>query len=452
MSPHSRHLHPKQGPGRLPLALELLAYNLLLVGSFPAMALWLAWRLLVRRKPLGEWQHRLGFVPPSKPGRTPRIWVHAVSAGEIAAAAPVINRLRQVFPGAWIAVSMHTETGMVVAQKTCEDADALFYLPFEWPGCIAAALCRLRPHLIVIVEKELWPNLLGMARLMRARVLVVNGRVSQRMLNRARWGPCFVRWLYRLPHLLCVQSPQDAARLRHLGISSEPLIVAGNTKVDALTHRPGEAEARLARDLAIAGHEVWLVAGSTHMGEEEVVVDAFRRIRDANPSARLLLAPRHLERVPAACAMVAQRGLSVARRTEPNPSRGQVIVLDTMGELRTAYGFASAGFVGGTLVPVGGHNLLEPLAAGTAVLFGPHTHNCADVADLVLQSGVGFRVRGAEDLAQEFLRIAADAEVKSQIALRARALIEQQRGAAARCVSAACTLLGSPAPPEMSDS
>ncbi len=297
MSAHSHHLEPRQRQCRLRLALGLLGYNLLLVGLFPAMALWLAWRLLLRRKPFGEWRHRLGLVPRPDSGRTPRIWVHAVSAGEIAAAAPVVRQLRQALPTAWIALSMHTSAGMAMAHRTCQLADALLYLPFEWPGGIAAALWRLRPDLLVLVEKELWPNLLGLARLTGARALVVNGRVSHRMLSRARWGPGFVRWLHRLPHLFCVQSHQDAARLRRLGVSSEHIIVAGNTKVDALTHRPKEAEDRLARALGIAQHETWLVAGSTHQGEEEVVLEAFRRIQSSLPSARLLLAPRHLERV-----------------------------------------------------------------------------------------------------------------------------------------------------------
>jgi len=450
----ARRRHRGSAPsGAVWLALELLGYNLVLVGLFPVMAVWLGWRGLVRQKPIGNWKHRLGLVPYMKRGSVrrvrcqPRIWVHAVSAGEVAAAGPVVERLREAFPRAGIAVSMQTTAGMAVAKNACKEADALCYLPFEWPACVGLALWRMRPDLMVVVEKELWPNLLGLARLMGAKVLVVNGRVSDRMMRRARWGatlawgPAFVRWLYRLPHFLCVQSHQDAARLRQLAVPSERMAVTGNTKVDTLAQRHEEAEARLARELGVAGQEVWLVAGSTHAGEEEAVVEAFRRIREAVPSARLLLAPRHLERVPAVCAMVAGRGMSAARRSEGEVEGREVVVLDTMGELRAAYGLAAAGFVGGTLVRIGGHNLLEPVAVGSAVLFGPYTENCADVADLVLKSGVGFRVSRAEHLAEEFLRIVRDGELRKRIALRARVLIKGQRGAAARCVGVARALL-----------
>ena len=427
--------------GDLWLALGLLVYNLVLASLFPLMLMWLGWRSLVGRKPIGEWRHRLGLVPRLELGRSPRIWVHAVSAGEMTAAGPVVKELRQAFPAAGLAVSTHTSAGMAVARRSGQDADALFFLPFEWPDCMGLALWRLRPDLVVVVEKELWPNLLGLARLMGAKVLVVNGRVSDRMVRRAQGRPGIARWLYRLPHFICLQSEQDAARLKGLGVASECVVVAGNTKVDALAERDREAEARLARELGAAAQEPWLVAGSTHPGEEVVVVEAFRRIRNALPSARLLLAPRHLERVPAACATAAAQGFSVARKSEGKPEGREVVVLDTMGELRPAYGLGAAGFVGGTLVPVGGHNLLEPVAAGKAVLFGPHTGNCADVADLVLESGVGFRVCGAEELAEEFVRIATDPELRQQLALRAQALIEAQQGAAERCVAAARALL-----------
>jgi len=173
------------------------------------------------------------------------------------------------------------------------------------------------------------------------------------------------------------------------------------------------------------------------------VVQAFLLIRKSLPSARLLLAPRHAERAPSVSEMLSARGLDHVRRSQsPGPEAGSaVVILDTMGELRAAYEFATAGFVGGTLVPIGGHNLLEPLAAGRAVLFGPHTGNCADVADLVLAAGVGFRVRSASELAEQFLRIARAPALQQEIAQRAHALIGQQAGAAARCARVAVALL-----------
>ena len=450
-----------RGERRLRLVLELLAYNLILLPLLPAIAGWIAWRTLVLRKPIGRWSHRLGLVPPLPRRGGPRVWLHAVSAGEMGAARPVLAELRRQFPQAAIALSTHTNTGMEMAQRACPEADAVFYLPFEYPMAIAAAMLRIRPDLLVVVEKELWPNLLAMARLFGARVLAVNGRVSDRMVRRARFLPAVVRRLYRLVDVICVQSDEDASRLAQLGLtSSRPKVLrAGNTKADMLADRDAATEATLKASLSISGPELWLVAGSTHPGESEQVVEAFLRARRSEPSARLLLAPRHLERLPDVSAMLAERGLRVVRRSEgrgfdfaqprPTPSGAEgrqapsdaVVVLDTMGELRAAYALAAVAFVGGTLVPIGGHNLLEPPAVGVPVLFGPHTENCADMADLLLHAGIGFRVADSGELAAAFLRLARDPQLRLSIAQRARQLVAEQRGASARCVAVAQQLL-----------
>ncbi len=429
--------------GAVRLVLELLAYNLVLLALLPLMASWLGWRLVVRRKPLGDWRHRFGFVPRLPETARPRIWVHAVSAGEMAAARPVVAELRRVFPEAGIALSTHTDTGLEVARKTCKEADVIFYLPFDWPSTMGLALRRLRPELIMVLEKELWPNFLGLGRLQQAKVLAVNGRVSDRMVKRARWLPGFVKWLYRLTDYLCVQSELDAARLRELGLAGEGrIIVAGNTKADTLAQRDTEAEARLARELGVLDSEVWLVAGSTHPGEEEQVIEAFKNIKSELPQARLLIAPRHPERVAEVSALLAQKGVEVVRRTEGRHDRPEAaVILDTMGELRSAYAFAAVGFVGGTLAPIGGHNVLEPAAVGRPALFGPHTENCADLAELLLEAEVGFQVNDARELAREFIRIVREERRSRHLVAQTRALIERQRGASVRCVETAAKLL-----------
>ncbi len=427
------------------LAAQLLAYNLILLALLPAAACLLAWRAVFSRKRAGSLSHRLGLVRPLPAAARPRIWLHAVSAGEMAAARPVLAELRRRFPKAGIAVSTHTDTGMAVAEAGCKEADVLFYFPFDWPNTMGLALWRVRPQLVVVVEKELWPNFLALAKLGGAKVLAANGRVSDRMVMRERWLPGFVPWLYRLPDRLCVQSAQDAERLRSICPGAgQRIVLAGNTKADMVADRDREAEARLAADMRALDSEAWLVAGSTHPGEEEQVMEAFRAIREHKPRARLLLAPRHLERVAQVSAMVAERGFRVARRSEgPSDHPDAVVILDTMGELRAAYAFATAGLVGGTLVPIGGHNLLEPAAVGVASLFGPHTNNCVDTAELVLTAGIGFRVAGADELAQQFLLLAGNDALRGAIADRARELMVQQRGASARCVDVASELLTS---------
>jgi 3-deoxy-D-manno-octulosonic-acid transferase len=428
----------------LRLVLELLAYNLVLLPLLPIIAGWVAWRTLVLRKPIGRWSHRLGFVP-SLPRRSgPRIWLHAVSAGEMTAARPVLAELRRQFPEAAIALSTHTNTGMEMAERNCPEADAIFYFPFDYWTAMTVAMLRVRPDLVVIVEKELWPNFLATARLFGAQVLAVNGRVSDRMVRRARILPAAVRRLYRLVDVICVQSEEDARRLAQLGLAGFPprVVLAGNTKADTLAARDMATEEALRGALAISESELWLVAGSTHPGEGEQVVDAFVDAREQEPSAHLLLAPRHLERLPDVSAKLAERGIQVVRRSEGRQAPSDaVVVLDTMGELRAAYAVAAVAFVGGTLVPVGGHNLLEPPAAGVPVLFGPHTENCADTADLLLNAGVGFRVADSAGLAAEFLRLARNAQLRRSIAQQAERLVAQQRGASARCVAAAADLL-----------
>ncbi|MBN1458602.1 MAG: 3-deoxy-D-manno-octulosonic acid transferase [Armatimonadetes bacterium] len=428
------------------LLLTLLAYDLLLLALLPAIACYLGYRALVLKKRPGNWRHRFGVVPRLPKGAGPRIWVHAVSAGEMAAARPVLTELRRRFPKAGIALSTHTDTGLEVARKSCAEADVIFHFPFDWPDVTAIALWRILPDLIVVVEKELWPNFLGTGRLLGARIVAVNGRVSDRMLRRARWAPGFVRWLYLLPDRLCVQSDEDARRLRALGLDGDSrIVVAGNTKVDTLADRDQAVESTLASELEIAPGETWLVAGSTHPGEEERILEAFARVREEVSTARLLLAPRHLERVPQVSALLAERGLQVVRRSDGRHEHPEaVVVLDTMGELRAAYAFATVGFVGGTLVPVGGHNLLEPPAAGVPVAFGPHTENCPDTAALVLDAEVGVRVDDADALAVAFLRFARDPELRADTAHRAEDLIQAQRGASARCVAVAAALLEKP--------
>jgi len=439
--PAASSSHRAGGRGRL--AAELLIYNLVLLALSPVLAAWLLWRMSVRRKSLGSLRHRIGLIPRAPKSGWPRLWLHAVSAGEMAALRPVLEALRGAFPQAYILVSTVTPAGMTVARRSCTAADDICYLPFDGPGCMGRAMWRQRPALVVVAEKELWPNLLGLARLCGARVLTINGRVSDRVMRRAHWAGGFVRWLYRLPDVLCVQSEQDSRRLQELGVPARRIALAGNTKADNMAARDPRTEERLADDIGAREGEVWLVAGSTHQGEEELVAEAFRLVTERLPTARLLLAPRHLERVLSVSAMLAERGMSVVRRTERKPAPpGGVVLLDTMGELQSAYALGAAGFVGGTLVPVGGHNLLEPLASGRAVIFGPHTANCADVADLVREAGVGFQVSGAAELAERFLAIAADAELQAALARASAALIESQRGASARCAAAARDLLG----------
>lgn len=436
--PVRRHSQGHSGlSSRVPLVLALAGYNFLLLAMMPVALTWLLWRILVQGKALGNLGHRLGLVPRLPASDRPSVWLHAASAGEMAALRPVAEALRHLRPEAFLVVSTVTPAGLAMAERTAIPAEARFFLPFDLLPCALLALRRVRPQVLVVTEKELWPNLLGLARLGGARVVVVNARVSDRTMRRARFAPGLVRWLHSLPDHFCAQSPRDRDRLLSLGVPAQRLSVAGNTKVDALAEPDRTTETALRAALCSTSDELWLVAGSTHPGEEDQVLEAFVWIRRQAPEARLLLAPRHLTRLPQVEQLASGKGLSPARRSEaakaPGPAGAPVVILDTMGELRAAYALGVAGFVGGTLVPVGGHNLLEPVAWGRPAIFGPYTANCADVADLLLAEGVGVRVEGPQELAEVFLGLARDLRRREEIARRCQQMMASQRGAAQRC-------------------
>jgi 3-deoxy-D-manno-octulosonic-acid transferase len=423
--------------------LSLVGYNLLLLPALPWLLLWGIWRLVVGRKARAGWAQRLGFSPRPRPGKGYRIWVHAVSAGEMTAAAPVVTALVRQAPGAQLLVSTTTPAGRQMGRRLCPEAEAVFYFPLDlWP-CVRLSLGRLRPELVILTEKELWPNFLALASLRRIPVLLVNGRLSQRTLARARRFPVLWRWAFGHLTWACLQSETDRRRLLAIGADPARLEVAGNTKFDYLLSRARSGEGELS--LLLARPEArWIVAGSTHPGEEEALLEAFVRIRprlSESPALRLLIAPRHVERAEEVVRLAEGRGLRAARRSRGPLEEAEVVVLDTMGELGAAYGLGAVAFVGGSLAPVGGHNVIEPLARGCPVLFGPHVESCQDLAELALSAGAAFQVRTARELAEGLLRMLEDEAVRRQAAARGRALVEANAGAAGRCAVRAVRLL-----------
>jgi len=422
------------------LWLHFLLYNLVLVVCLPVIALYLLAQQMMAKH---RWRHgglqRLGWLPRSPRGKQV-IWAHAVSVGEAVAVTPIVRELRARCPEAWLLVTTLTDTGQKIAQEQCAGvADRVAYLPVDLLPCVALALARVRPEVLMLTETELWPNLLHLCRWFGTRVVVVNARISDRNMRRMRWpARWFFAGLLALVDRFCAQSEHYLARAVSLGLPPEAGCAMGNAKMDsALTAAPPEKVEQLGRDAGVHPDDQVLVAGSTHQGEEELVLAAFCRVRTRFPACRLILAPRHIHRAEEVEAVVARHGLTVVRRSTLSGGeaarRAQVILLDTMGELAAAYALGQAAFVGGSLIEtIGGHNVLEPTACGRPVLYGPHMYGQLDLERAVREAKLGWVVQDAESLASAWIDLLASPERLADIAARARAFAQEQRGVAAR--------------------
>jgi 3-deoxy-D-manno-octulosonic-acid transferase len=409
--------------------LYLLYTALISVGFVLAVPFYL-WKGRATGKYLATFRERMGQLPAGIACAGPSIWIHAVSVGEVLAARILVGPLKRRFPGHRVFVSTTTMTGHSVAQASLQGADGLFYAPFDWPGPVRRALDALQPRLLLLVETELWPNLIHEARGRGTRVAVVNGRISDRSVGRYRRVRFFLRRVLAEVDLLLMQTEEYARRAVDIGAPPERVRVVGNLKYDALPS-PGASDA-LAQLLGGDARGPLWIAGSTVAGEEELLLLAFRRVREAFPGARLVIAPRHPERFDDVFVRVEAAGLACARRTRLGdaPWRdGDVLLLDTIGELARAYSAATVVFVGGSLVPSGGHNVLEPAVAGKAVVVGPHMENFQEIADTFRAEGALVQVGSAEELAATMLELLRDAGRREEIGRKARGLVERNRGA-----------------------
>ncbi len=368
---------------------------------------------------------RFGRRPGNPPGA---IWVHGASVGEIRAATALMDRLRE--SGESVVASTMTPTGRDLLWRIRPQVPCAL-APVDHPWAVEAALRRVRPSALALVETELWPSWIAAAHRRRVPVVVVSGRISDRSFPRyrriARWlGPILERIA-----AIGARSAADAERFRALGASPERVQVTGDLKLE-----PSGEPARLAPDLdSVLGEVPLIVAGSTHEGEESALLEVLTRVEQAGLRASLVLAPRHPERFDSAEALARRSGRALRRRSRlgSHPlAEGEVLILDSMGELPALFSRAAVAFVGGSLVPVGGHNLLEPILEGRPVLFGPHTENAREAASLALRTGAGCRVADAADLARTAIEVLRDPTSWSARADSGRKALERHRGTAER--------------------
>lgn len=359
---------------------------------------------IIRKKPLSLGQ-RLGFGLPSRaPGRF-SLWVHAVSVGEVISLQKLLQEVKNGHPDWAIHVSVLTQAGMEVARDKLSAADRLFFSPLDFGFAVRRVLRRFQPGLLVLAESELWPNLLRLGAKRTGGILVVNGRVSERSFRRYVRLGFLARRLLDCVSLFLVQTETDRDRLIASGADPSRVRVAGNLKCEIV---PADIDAAglvaRRREIGLAPGKKTLVAGSTREGEEALLLNAFLDSRGAGRDVRLILAPRHLERVSEVIKSCRERGFRVCRRSEAQPGlEWDVLVLDTIGELAGFYALGDAAFVGGSLVPWGGHNLLEPAAFGKPIFFGPHMHNFAHLAEVFLAGGGARMARTPGELRDMFL-------------------------------------------------
>ncbi|GAB4367700.1 MAG: lipid IV(A) 3-deoxy-D-manno-octulosonic acid transferase [Deltaproteobacteria bacterium] len=413
-------------------------YNLALHAALALSApLWIPWVLLSGKR-RRNFLDRAGLRRPRIPAPSGkrRLWIHAVSVGETLAAAPLVREIRRHRPDQEILVSTVTITGQEVARKSLGSVtDGIFYFPFDLPGICARFLDRVRPDLLAILETEIWPNLLAECALRRIPVVLLNGRVSERSVRGYSRFRSFIAGVLSCLETIAVQTDEDADRIRSLGADPVRVRVTGNMKFDVTApDGAGPEWFDRFRDPRSPGG-LWFVAGSTHEGEEKAVLEAFGRARDVNRAVRLLLAPRHPERFDAVEGLCRNAGWKVSRRTRMRTGEdpgSPVVLLDTMGELTAAYSAADIAFVGGTLVPRGGHNILEPALFGVPTIVGPHMENFREIAELFRRAEAVISVRDPDGLSMELSRWAADPAPYRATGDRAKRLLDEFRGATRR--------------------
>ena len=410
---------------------------------------WFIYQAVRYKKYVGSLGQRMGYLPVSfNIDGDASIWIHAVSVGEVLTARPLISDLKRRYPNLRMFLSTTTMAGQQLARRNIQNVDAVFYFPFDLGFVVRRTLDLVRPKLFIMMETEIWPNLLRECRERGIKTAVVNGRLSARSYPRYRMiRPMMRRVLEHIDKFL-VQSEESARRFIDLGADPARVVVTGSLKFDSLelssTALQARARDRVLRYFRVAASRPVIVSGSTMKGEEASVLRAFRRVRVASPNTLLVLAPRNPERFAEAEQLARAEGWKVARRSDlavDAEPRVDIVILDTIGELATVYQIATIVFVGGSLVATGGHNVLEPAVFGKPIVFGPHMENFLEIADAFVSNGAGVQLSSEAELEEAFLSLMSDPVRRARLGAAARALVEANRGANDKSVTVLATLL-----------
>jgi 3-deoxy-D-manno-octulosonic-acid transferase len=422
-------------------------YNLLSVVVIAlTLPLWV-WRYYTTPKYKEGLRQRLGHLPDEVIADLrdhPCFWLHAVSVGETMAALGLVEALHRAYPELRVVFSTVTATGQRVARERVTCADHVIYFPFDLPWMVERVVAQVRPRFVVVMETEIWPNFFRELGRRHVPLCLANGRLSPssyRGYHRAR--RLMVHYL-RPVHLFAMQSEGDGERVRAIGADPGRVVVTGNLKYDEAAQPPDPAAlTALDQRIGPAGDEPLWIAASTHEGEETICLDAFQRLRAVVPGLRLVLVPRHPERVAAVEELLRAHGFEWLRFSQAAGAwEAPVLLVDEVGWLMRLFGRAQVAFVGGSLVATGGHNLLEPAAWGVPVLFGPHTFNFKDITTQLLEAGGGVQVADGEALYRDTLALFQTPAHRQAIGAAARAVVASNGGALARTVEAIRRVVG----------
>ncbi|MAL99562.1 MAG: 3-deoxy-D-manno-octulosonic acid transferase [Alteromonadaceae bacterium] len=409
--------------------MALFVYSLLICLALPFVLFKLWWRS--RHDPVlrQHWRERLGYVRCSS---QPVLWIHAVSVGETIAAAPLVKALRARHPQACILVTAMTHTGRERAQALFGDSVDYAYVPYDYPGAIARFLERVRPRVLIVMETELWPNIITRTKAAGTPVIVANARLSERSARGYRRVSWLSRALFAQLDWVAAQAEADARRFIDVGARPDAVAVTGSVKFDITVSETVRQQSRALRTQLGETRPVW-IAASTHEGEDELLLRVHHAVLQRWPEALLILVPRHPERFRSVARLVKEEGYSLARRSrEDSACTAQVYLGDTMGELLMLFGVADAAFIGGSLITRGGHNPLEAAAWGIPVLTGPHVFNFIDVFERLDEGGGLVRIASSKELEQHLVKLLGDRRYRETIGTNGAAVLEANQGALQR--------------------
>ena len=383
---------------------------------------------------------RLGFLPKNLSLDKP-IWLHAVSVGEAIAIKGLVEQIRNIFPQKKLVITTVTPTGNKIAKSIAEENDFVGYLPLDLSFIVKRVIRKIDPSMVVIAETEIWPNFIRFLKKQRVPVIVVNGRISDKSYQGYQRIKFFMKKVFNLVDMFCVQTTVDAKRLEDLGVSPEKIKVTGNMKFDLNGISEAKINLKDYRDkLALAENEMLFIAASTHAQEEEIILEVYKKLLLEFKDLRLLLAPRHPERSKEVGELVKKYGfenfyLSGAqpKANSPQPTaQRNVFILDSIGQLMNYYAIADIVFVGGSLIEKGGHNILEPAALSKPIIFGPYMHNFREITGLFLENSACMQINNAQELFQAVKDLLNDPAKRQALGDAGNKIILANQGATKR--------------------
>ncbi len=411
-------------------------YNVLLTFLLIVAIPYFLLRTLISERFRKSLPQRLGFF--QSPLLKRPVWVHAASVGEVFCAIPLLKRIKRELPHSKVVLTTMTPTGNETARSRVPEADQILFLPMDHPFILRRSIKKIQPGLLLIAETELWPNLLRSFGKKGIPIVLFNGRISKKSFRRYLLFKFFFKECLKYISLFLMQTEEDRERVIEMGAKSQETKVVGNLKFDqTLPSLTQESLGKIAEALGFHGEKKVLIAGSTHSGEEEILVNLHKELKKIEPNLLLILAPRHLERLEEVETILRKEAVSWLRKTSlptrPSDQESpEVILLDTMGELMDIYSLGTLVFVGGSLVRIGGHNPLEPLFFRKCVLFGPHMFHFSEISSRLIEVGGAIQVSGKEELLSQLRRLLFDRRAREEVGENGYQFLQRHQGATER--------------------